>query len=90
MLGTVPIAAYPLFYTTYQNPLQISYCVPVLQQKKIHFDDSSYWGMNMVAHYDLCFYKLSYHKLPCQPDQTEQGLYTLNRLFALRSPLTPA
>lgn len=59
VLGAVPIAAYPILYTAYKSPLQISYCVPILQLKKIHFEDSGYWGMSMVAHYKLYFYKLS-------------------------------
>lgn len=52
---TVPIAAYLLFFTTYKSSLQISYCDPILQLKKILFYDSSYWDMNMVAHYKLSF-----------------------------------
>lgn len=62
--STVPIAAYPLFCTADKSPLQISYRDPILQLKKIHFDDSSDWGMNMVAHYKLSFCKPSSHDCP--------------------------
>lgn len=42
-----------------KSPCKLVILILFSQLKKICFDESSNWGMNMVAHYKLCFYKLS-------------------------------
>lgn len=57
--GTILVAVYIILHNLTKSPCKLVIVILFSQLKKICSDESSYWGMNMGAHYKLCIYNLS-------------------------------